>query len=197
MAISGCVDIYQHLTKDGDGFVLNTIKVTVSKTVFEMAGSFSEESIDYENLFSDGAVDMNTYDQFKATSKKINDTLDVGYLLEMKIDYRDKTITDGISKDAVSFMPQFRGKNIVIHVDCLGGGDMSSDNNMMAAAFLATGKYRIALNKKIIAGIDKAAVRTSDGEQPVSFYDLLDEYLVEIPVPLIFMSALDVVLYGK
>jgi hypothetical protein len=195
-AVSGCVDIYQHLTKDGDGLVRNTIKVTISKTVFEMAGSFSEESIDYDELFSDGNVDINAYDRFKATSRKINDEMDVGYLLDMKVDYRDKAIADGIAKDAVSFMPQFKDKNIVIHVDCLSEGGMSEDN-MMAAAFLATGKYRIAVNKKIIAGIDKASVRTSDGEQPLSVYDMLDEYLVEIPVPLIFMSAVDVILYGK
>jgi hypothetical protein len=196
-AVSGCVDIYQHLTKDGDGLVRNTIKVTVSKAVFEMAGSFSEERINYDELFSDGNVDINAYDRFKATSRKINDALDVGYLLDMKVDYRDKAIADGIAKDAVSFMPQFKGKNIVIHVDCLGDGDMSSDDNMMAAAFLATGKYRIAVNKKMIAGIDKASVKTSDGEQSLSVYDMLDEYLVEIPVPLIFMSAVDVILYGK
>ncbi|GMO54540.1 MAG: hypothetical protein Pg6C_20600 [Treponemataceae bacterium] len=74
---------------------------------------------------------------------------------------------------------------------------MSSEDNMMSAAFLATGKYRIALNKKLIAGIVKAAVKTSDGEQIISCYDMLDEYLVEIPIPLVFMSAVDVILYGK
>ncbi|MDR2747415.1 MAG: hypothetical protein LBB77_08225 [Treponema sp.] len=39
--LSGCIDIFQHITKDNNGIDKNTIKVTVSKTVFAMANGLS------------------------------------------------------------------------------------------------------------------------------------------------------------
>jgi hypothetical protein len=73
IALSGCIDIFQYITKDGKGVHRNTIKITVSKTVFAMASglSGSSESVDYEKLFDErNDIDVaKEYSQFNATVK--------------------------------------------------------------------------------------------------------------------------------
>jgi hypothetical protein len=200
LVLSGCIDIFQHLTKDTNGIERNTLKVTISKMVFAMANGLSESdnSIDYEKLFDESnTIDVNEYNQFNATVKKVNDTIDIGYLIDMNIDYRDRNTVNRINSSNTSFIPRYDGKNIVLHIDCLGGNSSSVDDNAMMAAFLATGKYRLAINKKCIANIDRVIIKTNEGETDISFLDLHDEYLVEIPIPIIFISDMDLIIYSK
>jgi hypothetical protein len=199
IVLSGCIDIYQYLTKDANGIERNTIKVTVSKTVFAMANGFSDSSnaIDYEELFDESSpIDIGEYNQFNASIKKVNDTMDVGYLVAMNIDYRDRNIVNKINSNNTSFIPKYNGKDIIIHIDCIGENSDSADNEM-AMAFLATGKYRLAISKKCIANIDRITIKTDENETNINFTDLYDEYLVEIPIPIIFMSDIDLILYSK
>jgi hypothetical protein len=95
LVLSSCIDIFQHITKDGNGIDKNTIKVTVSKAVFAMANGLSGagDNIDYEELFNESNnIDIKEYNQFNAIVKNVNDTMDVGYLVEMNIDYRNRDI---------------------------------------------------------------------------------------------------------
>jgi hypothetical protein len=198
--LSGCIDIFQHITKDSNGIDKNTIKVTVSKTIFAMANglSGSGESIDYEKLFNESNnIDVKEYNKFDATVETVNDTMDIGYLVDMNIDYRDRNTLNTINRSNTSFIPKYNGKNVTIHIDCLGEDSASTDDNAMAAAFLATGKYRLAISKKCIASVGRITIKTAKGETDINFLDLYDEYLVEIPIPIIFMSAVDLIIYSK
>jgi hypothetical protein len=200
LVLSGCIDIFQHITKDGSGIDRNTIRVTVSKAVLEMANSFSGsgDSIDYDELFNESKnTDVAKYNQFNASVRTINDTMDVGYVVDMSIDYRDRDTLNKINRDNTSFIPKYNGKNIAIHIDCLGGKSGSTDDNAMAAAFLATGKYRLVISKKCIANIGRVTIKTTEGETGIPFLDLYDEYLIEIPMPIIFMSDLDLIIFSK
>jgi hypothetical protein len=202
LVFSGCIDIFQHLTKDNNGIEKNTIKVTVSKTIFAMANglSGSGDDIDYEKLFDESdmnTLDMREYNQFEAIIRKVNDTMDVGYLLEMNMNYRDRNVVNRVNRSNISFIHKYDGKNIIIHISKLGDNSSSSSDNGMAAAFLATGKYRLSINKKCIANMSKATIKTTDGETEINFIDLFDEYLVEIPIPIIVMSDIDIILYSK
>ncbi|WP_461255994.1 hypothetical protein [Treponema sp. R80B11-R83G3] len=199
---SGCIDIFQHLTKDNNGNEKNTIKVTVSKTIFAMASGLYGYSndIDYEKLFDENdmnTLDMKEYNQFGATLKKINDTMDVGYLFDINMDYRDKNVVNKINSSNASFIHKYNGKNIIIHIAKLGDNSSSSSDNEMVALLLATGKYRLAINKKCIANVSKVVIKTIKDETEINFLDLFDEYLIEIPIPIIVMSDIDIIIYSK
>ena len=115
----------------------------------------------------------------------------------MNIDYLDRNVVDKIDRINTSFIPKYNGRNMIIHVDFLNGKYDSSSDNAMAAAFLATGKYRLLISKKCVADINKVTVRSKNDEAEINFSDLYDEYLIEIPLPLIMVSAIDVVIYSK
>jgi Fe-S cluster assembly iron-binding protein IscA len=153
--------------------------------------------IDYEKLFNESnTVDVQEYTQFNGSVKAVNDSLDAGYLVNMNIDYQDKTMADAINRSNISFIPKYKDKNIAIHIACIGGG-AGSEGDDMSAAFLATGKYRLTVNKTCIAEIDRVTIKTRDGEKEITALDLYDNYLIEIPIPIIFMSDIDLLLYSK
>lgn len=200
--LSGCIDIFQSLTKDSNGVDKTTIKVSVSKLILAMANGFSDsdKNTDYEKLFEESelnTVDIKNYSQFGATVKKVNDTMDVGYLLEMNIDYRDRNTVNRINQSNVSFIPRYNGKNVTVHIGCLGDSTGTTEDNAMAAAFLSAGKYRLAISKKCIAAVSKAVVVTTDGEMEIGFVDLYDQYLVEIPISFLYLSDVDLTVYSK
>lgn len=140
---------------------------------------------------------MNEYNQFNATIKTVNDAAGIGYLVDINIDYRDRNMVNIINRSNASFIQKYNNKNIIIHIDCLGGDDRSTDDNAMAAAFLAAGKYRLAISKKCVANIERVTIKTDKEEEDISFLDLYDEYLVEIPMPIIFMSEIDLIIHSK
>jgi Fe-S cluster assembly iron-binding protein IscA len=146
-SISGCIDIFQHITKD-NGIDKHTIKVTVSKVVFAMAKG--DNDIDYGEIFDGSNIDIEEYNQYNASVKTINDAMDVAFLFDMDIDYRDRTMVNRINRDNPSFIPKYNGKNMSIHIDSLSNNSDSTEDNAIAAAFLATGKYRLAISKNVL-----------------------------------------------
>ena len=205
LGLSGCIDIFQYITKDTDGVDKNTIKVTISKVLLALADSFSDStgSVDYEELFDElfadselKALDVHNYTQYGAAVKRVNDAVDVGFMIEMNLDYRDRDTVNKINRDDTSFIPKYNGKNITLHIDCIGDG-ASVEENEMASAFLSAGKYRLMISKKCIAAVDKVTLKTPRGETEISCLELYDGYLVEVPISLIFISDVDVVIYSK
>jgi len=198
---SSCIDVFQHLTKDANGIDRNTIRVTVSKAVIEMANNFSGSgAVDYEKFFDGNGMDemdINEYNQFGASIRKINDSTDIGYLIEINLNYKDKDIVNITNQSNVSFIPKYNGKNIVLPLDLSDEKQGSLDDNAMVAAFLSTGKYRLAVNKKCISDIRKVTIKANGKETEINFLDLYDEYLIEIPLPVIMANAVELRIYSK
>jgi hypothetical protein len=192
--LSGCMDVFQHFTVDAAGTYHNAVKITVSKSIFELAQAFgeTEETADYDSLF-EGSLDEGEYAEFGAAVTKINDASDVGLLIEMTLDYKDRATVDRLKNGDIDFIPQYDQKNLVIHI---GQSNAALDGeNEMVGAFLGAAKYRLVVSKKCII-INRAALKVNGKEIFVSFLDLQDEYLIEVPL-MTFLNASDLVLYSK
>jgi len=200
LALTGCIDIFQHLIIDADGLVRTTIRVTISKAVFAMADGLSEDDADFEEIFNENDLnnmDLDRYDQFGTSFEKINDSTDAGYLLSMNIDYRDQDMVNSINKADISFIPRFGKRDITIPIDLLDGSYGSSGDDAMALAFMSTGKYRLLINKNIMADIGRAVVFAGNEETELTVLDLYNDFLVEIPLSILITSAVDLKLYAK
>jgi hypothetical protein len=53
----------------------------------------------------------------------------------MSIDYQDRNTVDKINRSEASFIPKYDGKNIAIHIDCLGGDSDFSDDKLCRRLF--------------------------------------------------------------
>ncbi|AIN94604.1 hypothetical protein H0R90_04085 [Treponema putidum] len=201
LTCTGCIDIVQHITCLPDGSEQNTIKITVSKLIFEMAGSLSNEDKNYEEFFNDKEIkeliDIPKLSSFSAKLSKINDPVDIGYLIDMNINYNDKNILKKInSQDAIDFIPKYTGEKAIISLTSFS--EKSNENptkDEAAMALLATGKYRLLISKSCIKNISKVVLKNDKEELDYTFLDLYDQFLIEIPITILFSERVVLEIY--
>ncbi|MHB9291906.1 hypothetical protein Holit_00993 [Hollandina sp. SP2] len=154
---TGCIDGYQHITRSPQGIEHTTLKITVSKMILEMA-STSDESLDYDAWFeaNKGSAAIDTYGIFNARIEKINDSLDLGYVITMNLDYTDKTSRNILGK-GMDFMLIYAQNHTEIHSTALSGVE-NKETNEMALAFLSTGKYRLSMSKTCIGTLKQVVM---------------------------------------
>jgi len=199
--LSGCFDIFQYITRDNDGIDKITVRATVSKGFFAMIYglSGSTDDIDYDELFDESDMytfDIDNYSQYGAVMERINDVSEFGLQLRMNINYRDQNTIDRINSTSQSFIPRYNDNGITIRIDRIGNVASSSEENVMTAVFLASGRYRLMISKRCIENIDRAVIKTIEDEAEINFIDLYDKYLLEIPIPLLIMDDIDLILYS-
>lgn len=85
MSLMGCIDVVQHITRKSDGTDQNTVCITASKIALEAAARMSNEHINYDELFEEykfSETDLTEYKQFSAKFTKINDAVNMGFLID-------------------------------------------------------------------------------------------------------------------
>ena len=199
--LSGCFDIFQYITRDNDGIDKITVRATVSKGFFAMVYglSGSTDDIDYNEMFDESDMytfDTDNYIQYGAVIERINDVSEFGLQLRMNIDYRDQNVMDEINRTSSSFIPKYNENGMTIRIERIGNVASSVEENVMTAVFLASGRYRLMISKRCIENINRAVIKTIEDEAEISFIDLYDKYLLEIPIPLLIMDDIDLILYS-
>ncbi|EMB21984.1 hypothetical protein [Treponema denticola] len=202
LTCTGCIDIVQHITRLPDGSEQNTIKITVSKMIFALAaGVSSSEDKNYEEFFNDKEIkkliDSPKFNPFSAKISKINDPVDIGYLIDMNINYNDKNILKKInSQDAIDFIQKYTGEKAIINLTSFSEKSNENPNKDEAAmALLATGKYRLLISKSCIKNISKVVLKNDKEKLDYNFLDLYDQFLIEIPIPILFSERVVLEIY--
>ncbi len=201
LTCTGCIDIVQHITRLPDGSEQNTIKITVSKMIFALAaGVSSSEDKNYEEFFNDKEIkkliDSPKFNPFSAKISKINDPVDIGYLIDMNINYNDKNILKKInSQDAIDFIPKYTGEKAIINLTSFSEKSNENPNKDEAMALLATGKYRLLISKSCIKNISKVVLKNDKEKLDYNFLDLYDQFLIEIPIPILFSERVVLEIY--
>ena len=198
LSLTGCVDIVQHITRKSDGTDQNTISITVAKATLDMAMAMQgESSVNYDEFFAEFDLsDMDEYGQFGAKITKINDQVNAGYLIDMNLNYTDKDTIKAINAEDIDFIPKYAKKKMSIYVGSLqqDNDSLKTDDEMMQL-FLATSKYRLLISKSCIPSISKVILKKAKKSAPVSYLDLYDEYLIEIPIMSLLKDEVTVEIY--
>ncbi|MDR1301069.1 MAG: hypothetical protein LBK43_01180 [Treponema sp.] len=53
-------------------------------------------------------INIKEYNQFNAIVKPINDTMDIGYLVAINLDYQDRNTVNKINRSNTSFIPKYK-----------------------------------------------------------------------------------------
>ncbi|MDR2633947.1 MAG: hypothetical protein LBC51_10065 [Treponema sp.] len=194
---SGCIDVYQHITRSPQGIEHNTLKITVSKLLLAMANGMSDTALDYDAWLeaNSGSMDIQAYESLKARIEKVNDELDLGYVITMNLDYTDTQSKDILSK-GMDFIPLYTPQYTEIHITALSD-DEDTETNEMALAFLSTGKYRLSISKTCISTLKQVLMAAeSEGFTEIACLDMGDAYLIEIPIRSFFTKDIWIRLYS-
>ena len=197
LSLTGCIDILHHITRKSDGTDQNTISITIAKAMLEMASSMQgNSSVNYDELFTEfNTSDMEEYEQFGAKITKINDQVNAGYLIDMNLNYKDKNTLKAINTENIDFIPKYEKKKMTIYVGSLKDDESSQTDNEMFQLFLASSKYRLLISKSCMPSISKVILKESKKSTEVSYLDLYDEYLIEIPITALLKNKITVEIY--
>lgn len=195
MSLMGCIDVVQHITRKSDGTDQNTVCITASKIALEAAARMSNEHINYDELFEEykfSETDLTEYKQFSAKFTKINDAVNMGFLIDMNIDYKDKDVLKTINIGDIDFIPKY-GKNMMsIYLGSLHDNSILDDEMNL---FLAGNKYRLLISKSCMPTVGRVFVKMAHHSMEMTYLDLCDEYLIEIPISFLFQDAVTIELY--
>lgn len=197
LSLTGCIDIVQHITRKSDGTEQNTISITVTKAVLELFASMQgNTSLNYDELFDEfNTSDMKEYEQFGAKMTKINDQVNAGYLIDMNIDYKDKNVLKAINAEDIDFIPKYAKNKMMIYAGSLKDDDSLQTDNEMLQLFLASSKYRLLISKSCMPSISKILLKKTKKSTEVSYIDLYDEYLIDIPIMLLLTDKTTIEIY--
>ena len=197
LSLTGCIDIVQHITRKRDGTEQNTISITVTKAVLELFASMQgNTSLNYDELFAEfNTSDMKEYEQFGAKMTKINDQVNAGYLIDMNIDYKDKNVLKAINAEDIDFIPKYAKNKMMIYAGSLKDDDSLQTDNEMLQLFLASSKYRLLISKSCMPSISKILLKKAKKSTEVSYIDLYDEYLIDIPIMLLLTDKTTIEIY--
>ena len=99
-----------------------------------------------------------------------------------------KTINTG----DIDFIPKY-GKNMMsIYLGSLHDNSILDDEMNL---FLAGNKYRLLISKSCMPTVGRVFVKMAHHSMEMTYLDLCDEYLIEIPISFLFQDAVTIELY--
>lgn len=184
LILSGCIDVYQHIKRNSNGNTDLYIQFTLSKPLMAMASSFSddEDSFDY-NQWLDKDNNLSTFSSngFPIIEQgKIDTETDFGFFVKTSYNLsQNKNI-----KGDTNFIPLQSGSKTVFYLNLKSSseGDSIKENTQIVNALLSSAKYRLTISKTFLKNISKVYLEDDEIIRKISFVDLTDEYLIEIPM---------------
>jgi hypothetical protein len=192
LLFASCFNITQHISKEGND--LNVfVKFSVSKSIFEMANSMGGKSDENpcEDVFKFNEDQIiNTFPKnIKAEYKKVDSELECGYEMYITIDMNSKEYKKLKKDNAPAFLPIIDKKEIFIAFP--QDEEEDKDDDQMAAGFMASAVYKLTLNRNVVEKIKSASFINADETFEVSFIELPDIYIIEVPLAYWISSSSD------
>ncbi|MDR2072417.1 MAG: hypothetical protein LBP60_03165 [Spirochaetaceae bacterium] len=197
LSLSGCLDIFQYITRLDNGADRHIIKITVTTSLLGMEWELEPEERE-EKLkelplmeeYSEFYNIINAYTKYDATVEEINDAGELGYLIKMDILHDEDTVEMIIADDA-NFMPRYTQDGMIIPLKNLGDG---IEDEQTKGVLFGLGRYHLMISKRCMPRISSAAALMSRKPikglppLPVRVFDLGEYYLVNVPLVLFFSN---------
>lgn len=177
ISLIGCFDIFSNISED-DTNIYVFMNVVMPKSIIEISGSLSGEKIDYNDLFGSDDLSKSMPKGTKIT--KIDTPLEVGYNIQITANKRGVISTE--TALSVFGLPYKKGNTCYINLYSDVAKSAMKKQNDITIATLASFKYTLVVSKTFINKITSASITNSKGTYKVSFYEMNDSYLIEVPL---------------
>jgi hypothetical protein len=200
LLMSGCIEVFQYVSiKNGE--VDLSIKYVIQKSIIEMGSAFSGEEVDYDDFLGEGEDIFEGLGNISGEMTQINTALEVG--MEMRIQGSLDELRELVESDQIPFLPERAGSTFYLNIPGMGSSDSEDDG--MAAAFLASAKYRILVDLSgDLSSVSSARLLLDEDADYEDFDETIisatiygQSMMIEIPMLILFMSdeALQIELY--
>ena len=189
MFLTGCFNIYQHVSLDRNGNADVYFQMTFSKALLEMSNQMGGESAE---LDYDAWLDETTGDPFDGLRKtvpietgKINSFSEIGIFYRASLNYVDRAVQNLTGDDSSLFIPIVRDGRMTILAGFSDDDVSGSQENGMAAAFMGSAKYILTIDKNVMNRPSRAWAELDGEAIELPIVDLNDQYFIDIPIKLL------------
>jgi len=181
-ALAGCIDVVQYISGDS-GAIDVYLRLTLQKSAFQMANSFSDDPQDLDQMFQE-EFDFDESDVLGEMPEEVNasyDSINNEYEYGFELQYSaQRSLLESIADEPGAFIPRVSSRGILIPLSEGDGGEMESDE--FTSAFLGGAKYRLFISKRLVSRISEARIDTGREIKEIEVIDLPDVWLIEFPV---------------
>jgi hypothetical protein len=182
MVLGGCLDVVQYVS-GSDGNVDVYLRLTLQKSVFELANSMGDDPQDLDQMFED-EFQLNEDEVVgelppgvKADFKRVNSDYEFGF--ELRYSAPREVLAEVPDSDS-AFVPRIDRRSMTIPLGD-AGNEGGGGGDEFANAFLGSSKYRLLVSKRFVSRISVARLYTGDDSIELPVTDLPDVWMIEFP----------------
>jgi hypothetical protein len=191
LCLAGCLDIYEHVSKEKNGNTNVYLKLTVAKALLEMAKSDSQkgDSDPFAEITGSGENEIykEITDVLKGKLTRIDTELEAGMAVELSLNLKAKEVRAFLDSDDSPLIPRIDDEKIVFTFSTMNRS--SSEDNQMGLALLSSYKYRLTISKSICPTISRVILSTDEFDFKPQIASLPDMFLVEVPLSYLFKAS--------
>jgi hypothetical protein len=187
--LSGCFDIYEHISRDQNGLVDVYFRVSFSRSMMEMATSMSEtpRAFSPDDLFGEqDAATSEILSTFGGKFERIDTSAELGAWTEFAINPKLKPHLDLMKARSSPLVPDISSNQIVI---TFNGAGENPDYQQTYDQILSSFKFRLTISKSVMPTVSRAVVSTAEIDFKPIVVSLPDEFLIDIPVSYLMQST--------
>jgi hypothetical protein len=188
IGLTGCLDVVQYISGNSSEIEVY-LRLTLQKSVFELANSMSDEPDDLDSMFEE-EFDLNENEVLgelppgvNARFERVNSDYEFGFVLSYTA---PRELLASVPADEGAFVPRITPQGMTIP---LGEGGDDGGGDQFVDAFLGSAKYRLLISKRLVSRISAARLYAGPDSVPVTVIDLPDVWLLEFPVSEWFGAA--------
>jgi hypothetical protein len=191
LALFGCLDIYEHVSREANGNINVYLKLTVAKSLLSMSNSGSDtpNTNPFDSITGPNGseVTKEITDVLKGTLTKVDTELETGLAIQLSLNLKSKDVQSYLQSNDVPLLPKIDDKRIVFSFS--NPSSSSTEDNQMGMALLSSYKFRLTISKTVCRSISKVVLSTDEVDYKPQIVSLPDMFLIEVPLSYLMKSS--------
>ena len=191
LVLVGCLDIYEHLSKEANGNINIYLKLSIAKSLLSLANSGSDTATvnPFDSIAGPNGSEITKEitDVLKGTLTKVDTELETGVAIQLSLNMKSKDVQSYLESGGVPLVPRIDDEKIVFSFS--NPSSSSKEDNQMGVALLSSYKYRLTISKSVCPTVSKVVLSTDEIDYKPQIVSLPDMFLIEIPLSYLMKSS--------
>jgi hypothetical protein len=164
LVLVGCLDIYEHLSKEANGNINIYLKLSIAKSLLSMANSGPDTATvnPFDSIAGPNGSEITKEitDVLKGTLTKVDTELETGVAIQLSLNMKSKDVQSYLESGGVPLVPRIDDEKIVFSFS--NPSSSSKEDNQMGMVLLSSYKYRLTISKSVCPMVSKVVLSTDE-----------------------------------
>ena len=191
LSLFGCLDIYEHVSKEANGNINCLLEADVAKSLLSMSNSGSDtaDANPFDSITGPNGSEITKEitDVLKGTLTKVDTELETGLAIQLSLNLKSKDVQSDLQSDDVPLLPKIDDKKIVFSSQTLILHQQKTIK--WGWLYFHPTIFRLTISKSVCSSISKVILSTDELDYKPQIISLPDMYLIEVPLSYLMKSS--------